>query len=208
MVDFREPGFYGSDDSFSLETSERTQDYTQFTPLTPLLENFDKDGIFRQHPIGRIDDESAIVSQKLLQDGPVSSGPITVDYGEFSAVRQIITRLPPYGEFQIVTTYELSPLAGIVKEIEDVNKQILFYFSANNLLRDIYLRSLMSKDGYLSISIFSEFPRIKTLLPKLALVEQRTKVLKNAFRLSEPDIFEISGSRVRLRDSWQRWIVK
>ncbi|CDO92040.1 unnamed protein product [Kluyveromyces dobzhanskii CBS 2104] len=202
-----QPDFYKYDDCFSLLPSAESQEYVQVTPLTPLFENYEKARFSETSSVEKRDDDLEYVPRKCLLNDLISSRPVTIDFNDVTEIRQIVTQLPPFGEFQIVTRYELSPLAGIIKEIEDVNSQILFYFSTDNLLRDIYLRSLMGKDGFLLIRTFSEFPRIKKLLPKLTMAEQKTKVLKNAFKLSEPELFEIVGDMVRLRDSWERWVL-
>lgn len=212
IPDLDEEEFSESDESSVLSNDVEEIKLIQDTPLTaPYNQDYIDDRSERENFKGY---ESSTVN-KLSFDhfGEVpngivtNSGPTTVDFNGLTPIRQLITKLPPFGEFQIVTTYELCPLAQIVWEIQQVNAQVLYYFSKNNLLRDVYLRSLMNKEGFVPIKIFSEFPRIKKLLPKLLLAEQRTKVLVNSFRLSVPEVFDMQEDKVRLKESWKMWLL-
>ncbi|AAS50549.1 AAR182Cp [Eremothecium gossypii ATCC 10895] len=123
-----------------------------------------------------------------------------------SPVRCLIT---PLGENKIISYYELSPMARVIKQIEDINKQLLYYFSEENLPRDPFLRDRMDPEGFVDIDTFLQFPRIVSMTRDLPNRLQKLVVLVNAFKCSEPDVFEIRhNSKVRLRVSWDRWVQK
>ncbi|XP_014614163.1 PREDICTED: la-related protein 1B [Polistes canadensis] len=53
---------------------------------------------------------------------------------------------------------------------ECIRKQIEYYFSEENLLRDIYLRRKMNKEGFLPIALIASFRRIQSMTEDLNLV--------------------------------------
>ncbi|QGN16377.1 protein SRO9 [Kluyveromyces marxianus] len=203
MANFRERDFYEFNQTTSILQAKESSGHKYLTPLESLFEDFE---ISSPESFDSDFENSKLHKGNTLKpiEGPYLT---TVDYNAFSPIRQMVTPIEPYSQFQIVTTYELCPLARIIKEIEEVNEQMLYYFSKENLLRDIYLRSLMNSKGFIAISIFSNFPRIKKILNKLPLLEQRSKVVKNALKLSEPEVFELFNDTVRLRKSWKRWVL-
>lgn len=203
MANFRERDFYEFNQTTSILQTKESSGHKYLTPLESLFEDFE---ISSPESFDSDFENSKHHKGNTLK--PIEGPYLTiVDYNAYSPIRQMVTPIEPYSQFQIVTTYELCPLARIIKEIEEVNEQMLYYFSKENLLRDIYLRSLMNSQGFIAISIFSNFPRIKKILNKLPLLEQRSKVVKNALKLSEPEVFELFNDTVRLRKSWKRWVL-
>lgn len=77
-------------------------------------------------------------------------------------------------------------------------KQIEYYFSVENLCKDIYLRSLMDDRGFIPISVIGNFNRVR----KLA---QNPHFILEALRMS--NIVEIQGDRIRKRDDWANWLL-
>ncbi|XP_051149722.1 la-related protein 1C-like [Andrographis paniculata] len=76
-------------------------------------------------------------------------------------------------------------------------KQIDFYFSDNNLMRDSYLRSKMDDQGWVPISLVASFPRIKQMTNDISLVMES---------LRYSTVVEMQGDKVRRRNEWARWL--
>jgi len=84
-------------------------------------------------------------------------------------------------------------------EVEaQVRHQIEYYFSQDNLLRDVYLRSHMNEEGWLPLRLLAGFNRVKSLCSNLAMIT-------HALRSSE--IVEVNGENIRLRNNWSYWIL-
>ncbi|AET38563.1 La RNA-binding domain-containing protein Ecym_3051 [Eremothecium cymbalariae DBVPG len=134
---------------------------------------------------------------------PENSG---VFHPSMSPVNCLIT---PIGENKIISYYEVSPMARIIKQIEDVNKQLLYYFSEENLPRDSFLREKMDTYGYVEIETFLQFPRVVSMTREIPNRAQKLRVLYNAFKYSDPEIFELKNdTEVRIRGTWKRWVCK
>lgn len=83
---------------------------------------------------------------------------------------------------------------------ELVEKQIRYYFSIDNLCRDIHLRKQMDEEGFISEEVISNFNRVKSLSGgDFSIVE---RVLANMTNLERVD------GKVRLRDGWEKWVFR
>uniref|UniRef100_A0A0K0DSE9 HTH La-type RNA-binding domain-containing protein n=1 Tax=Strongyloides stercoralis TaxID=6248 RepID=A0A0K0DSE9_STRER len=51
-----------------------------------------------------------------------------------------------------------------------IRKQIEYYFSVENLLKDFYLRRKMRPDGYLELSLIAHFPRVSSISQDMELI--------------------------------------
>jgi hypothetical protein len=68
--------------------------------------------------------------------------------------------------------------------MEAVKKQIDYYFSVDNLCKDIFLRSKMDEAGWIPMPVIANFNRVRMLTPDLMLI---TDALKTS------DIVEVRG---------------
>jgi len=78
-------------------------------------------------------------------------------------------------------------------------QQIEYYFSIENLCKDIYLRNNMDSEGYVPISLIAGFNRVKALTMDEKLV--REALLMNNYN------FEVKDDKVRKRDGWEFWLL-
>ncbi|KAK7346319.1 hypothetical protein VNO80_20835 [Phaseolus coccineus] len=76
--------------------------------------------------------------------------------------------------------------------------QIDYYFSNDNLVKDIYLRRNMDDQGWVPINLISNFKKVKYLTENIQTVI-------DAVRASS--VVEIQGDKVRKRNDWRRWIM-
>ncbi|KAL8681162.1 MAG: hypothetical protein Q9186_002694 [Xanthomendoza sp. 1 TL-2023] len=84
-----------------------------------------------------------------------------------------------------------------------VSMQMEYYFSVDNLCKDLYLRKHMDSQGFVFLSVLARFNRIRQLTQDLELVRYVC--------LNSPQIEFRTGSdghdRLRKRDGWQQWIL-
>lgn len=80
---------------------------------------------------------------------------------------------------------------------ELLRRQVEYYFSAENLQADIYLRQQMSKDGYVPLSLIASFNRVQSLCNDLQIISDAVK---------DSLIVELNEKGfVRCRTEPQRW---
>lgn len=75
--------------------------------------------------------------------------------------------------------------------------QIDYYFSDDNLVKDVYLKSNMDEQGWVSISLIAGFPRVKSLTTNISLI-------LDSLRTST--VVEVQGDKVRRRIGWKNWL--
>ncbi|KAJ5058995.1 hypothetical protein J3E74DRAFT_466595 [Bipolaris maydis] len=81
--------------------------------------------------------------------------------------------------------------------------QVEYYFSVDNLLKDMYLRRHMDSQGFVSLEFIAGFNRIKHLSPDLDLIKlvcQQSKSIE--YRTGED-----GQDRLRRKDGWAQWVL-
>ncbi|KAI5063122.1 hypothetical protein GOP47_0021669 [Adiantum capillus-veneris] len=79
-----------------------------------------------------------------------------------------------------------------------VVKQIEYYFSVENLCRDIYLRSKMDEWGFVPVSVIANFNRVRAITPNPYFIIE-------ALRLS--NVVEVQGDKIRKKGDWANWLL-
>lgn len=78
-----------------------------------------------------------------------------------------------------------------------------YYFSVDNLCKDMYLRKHMDSQGFVRLAFIASFKRIKNLTEDYELLRHSSRQLKNAdYQFSED-----GQDRVRPRDKWEQWVL-
>ena len=81
-----------------------------------------------------------------------------------------------------------------------VRQQIEYYFSIANLVKDVFLRSKMNNEGWISLHVIASFNRVRMLTPDLAMIMEA---------LLDSPIVELSGDSlfIRPRAGYQQWVL-
>ncbi|KAI8989273.1 hypothetical protein BDB01DRAFT_756597 [Pilobolus umbonatus] len=79
-----------------------------------------------------------------------------------------------------------------------VLQQIEYYFSIDNLCKDLFLRSQMDTKGYVPISLIAGFNRVKGLTTDVSLI---------ASSLESSQLLEVEGDLVRKKENWETWVL-
>nr|XP_010941333.1 LOW QUALITY PROTEIN: la-related protein 1C-like [Elaeis guineensis] len=77
-------------------------------------------------------------------------------------------------------------------------KQIEYYFSSDNLCKDIYLRQKMDVQGWVPISLIAGFNRVKQLTNNIPYILDTIR---------GSNIVEVQGEKIRRRNDWVNWIL-
>ncbi|XP_071504606.1 uncharacterized protein [Diadema antillarum] len=82
-----------------------------------------------------------------------------------------------------------------------VKKQIEYYFSVANLVKDIFLRNKMDSEGYLPVSLIASFHRVKALTSDYSLITRA---------LSDSTEVELSPDQTKIRciQSPEQWVIR
>lgn len=78
-----------------------------------------------------------------------------------------------------------------------------YYFSVDNLCKDLFLRRHMDSQGFVLLSVIASFKRIKSLTEDTELLRLVCRQLKNVeFCPGEDGI-----DRLRKKDKWEQWVL-
>ncbi|KAF6220970.1 hypothetical protein HO133_002651 [Letharia lupina] len=86
-----------------------------------------------------------------------------------------------------------------------VSMQMEYYFSVDNLCKDMFLRKQMDSQGFVPLTLLAKFNRIKQLTTNYATIQQ---VCVNSPNIEYYDPRVDGIDRVRKRDGWQQWVMK
>jgi la-related protein 1 len=77
-------------------------------------------------------------------------------------------------------------------------QQIEYYFSVDNLCKDMFLRSQMDTEGYVPINLIAGFNRVRGLTSDMSLVRAS---------LSLSEILEEKDDMLRKKEGWETWVL-
>lgn len=78
-----------------------------------------------------------------------------------------------------------------------------YYFSVDNLCKDLFLRKHMDSQGFVLLSVIANFKRIKSLTEDMDLLRYVCRQLKNVEHRPSED----GSDRLRKRERWEQWIL-
>ncbi|RKP06647.1 hypothetical protein THASP1DRAFT_25070 [Thamnocephalis sphaerospora] len=76
--------------------------------------------------------------------------------------------------------------------------QIEYYFSVENLCRDIFLRSHMDAEGYVPIAVLAAFNRVRNLTEDAAFVRES---------IADSELLDVKDNLIRKKDDWAIWLL-
>lgn len=76
--------------------------------------------------------------------------------------------------------------------------QVEYYFSVENLCKDLYLRQQMDEEGWIPLSLVSNFNRIKYLTSDLNTLIETIKT---------SSVVEYSDDKIRKKEDWKTWLI-
>ncbi|XP_073012239.1 la-related protein 1C-like [Typha latifolia] len=77
-------------------------------------------------------------------------------------------------------------------------RQIDYYFSPENLCKDVYLRQQMDDQGWVRLSVIANFNKVKQLTSNIQLILEAVR---------GSTVVEVQGMRIRRRIDWRNWIL-
>lgn len=96
------------------------------------------------------------------------------------------------GNQQVGMVYDLGSLQAYIRQ------QIEYYFSIDNLCKDMFLRKQMDKEGWLPLAVLANFNRVKSLSPDIHLVRDA---------MVGSHLCELKDMKIRKREGWAQWVI-
>ncbi|KAJ5893890.1 Winged helix-turn-helix transcription repressor DNA-binding [Penicillium taxi] len=84
-----------------------------------------------------------------------------------------------------------------------LSMQLDYYFSVDNLCKDMFLRKHMDSQGFVPLVVIANFKRVKSLTEDIELIRHVTRHLRNAEYQTGEDGIE----RLRPREKWETWVL-
>ncbi|OJD09938.1 hypothetical protein AJ78_08847 [Emergomyces pasteurianus Ep9510] len=102
-----------------------------------------------------------------------------------------------------VTAIPYQPYMEQFSLMSMISMQLEYYFSVDNLCKDLFLRKHMDSQGFVLLSFIAGFKRIKSLTEDMDLLRLVCRQLRNVeYRLGED-----GTDRLRKREKWEQWIL-
>jgi la-related protein 1 len=84
-----------------------------------------------------------------------------------------------------------------------LSMQLEYYFSVDNMCKDMFLRKQMDSQGFVPLNVLASFKRVKSLTEDFELIRHVARQLRNVeYQTGEDNI-----DRLRPRDKWQQWVL-
>jgi la-related protein 1 len=87
--------------------------------------------------------------------------------------------------------------------ISMLSMQLEYYFSVDNMCKDMFLRKQMDSQGFVPLNVLASFKRVKSLTEDFELIRHVARQLRNV----EYQTGEDNVDRLRVRDKWQQWVL-
>ncbi|KAJ9663739.1 hypothetical protein H2201_005460 [Coniosporium apollinis] len=108
-----------------------------------------------------------------------------------------------YSVMQPLSAVPYSPYVDQYSVLGMVSVQLEYYFSLNNLCKDMYLRKHMDSQGFVFLTVIAAFNRMKHLTTDLELIKYACYQSRDIeFRVG-PD----GKERIRRREGWEQWVL-
>ncbi|KAI8052590.1 uncharacterized protein B0P05DRAFT_591761 [Gilbertella persicaria] len=79
-----------------------------------------------------------------------------------------------------------------------IMQQIEYYFSIDNLCKDLYLRQQMDSNGFVDLNFIANFNRVKGLSTDINLIREA---------LENSQLLELKHDKIRKREGWEPWLM-
>lgn len=84
-----------------------------------------------------------------------------------------------------------------------LSMQLEYYFSVDNMCKDMFLRKQMDSQGFVPLNVLASFKRVKSLTEDFELLRHVSRQLRSV----ECQTGEDGIDRLRPREKWQQWVL-
>ncbi|KAK8569317.1 hypothetical protein V6N13_107155 [Hibiscus sabdariffa] len=143
-------------------------------------------------------------SSPFIAPPPVQPFGTRMGFPELASQVYIIPAPPPESLRGVPFVAPMPPVFFPAREPPDhqlhvkIGNQIDYYFSNENLIKDIYLRQNMDDQGWVPLKLIASFRKVSLLTDNIQLIRD---VLRSS------TVVEVQGEKVRKRIDWMKWIM-
>lgn len=101
-----------------------------------------------------------------------------------------------------MTAFPYQPYMEPFSLMSMISMQLEYYFSVDNLCKDLFLRKHMDSQGFVALNFIANFKRIKTLTEDYELLRHVSRQLRTV----EHYVGEDGVDRLRPREQWGQWV--
>lgn len=83
--------------------------------------------------------------------------------------------------------------------------QIRYYFSVENLCKDMYLRRQMDREGFIPVSLIKGFSRVRTLSGGDSFLVD--SAIENIDSIEKRQTDGTEDYRIRVKEGWEKWVL-
>ncbi|KAF2842369.1 hypothetical protein M501DRAFT_928338 [Patellaria atrata CBS 101060] len=132
--------------------------------------------------------------------GPKTFSPVTPSMPGFPQY----TGIYDYSSMQPMSAGPYSPYIDSYTLIQMVTHQLEYYFSLDNLCKDMFLRKHMDSQGFVFLTVIADFNRIKNLTTDIELIKMVCYQSRNIEFKTGID----GKDRLRKREGWEQWVLQ
>ncbi|KAI9674797.1 MAG: hypothetical protein M1817_001701 [Caeruleum heppii] len=126
--------------------------------------------------------------------------------GSPPSMHPLQTQMGPMYEYQALQAMSALPYNPFVEQystLSMVSMQVEYYFSVDNLCKDMFLRKHMDSQGFVLLSVIADFNRIRHLTHDFELLRYACYHL----RIVEYRCGADGLDRLRKREGWEQWVL-
>ncbi|GKZ88424.1 hypothetical protein AnigIFM59636_008283 [Aspergillus niger] len=102
-----------------------------------------------------------------------------------------------------MTAYPYGQYYDSYSQIGMISMQVEYYFSVDNLCKDLFLRKHMDSQGYVGLAFIASFKRVKSLTEDFELLRHVARQLRSVEYVQAEDGLD----RLRPREKWEQWVL-
>lgn len=123
-----------------------------------------------------------------------------------------IPRMPMMNPYGAAYDYSMMPMSAMTYQPQPywdqvvmnmLRTQIEYYFSIENLCKDMYLRARMDSQGFVPLHFVAAFKRVRSMSTDLAMIRAVCETSNEIDLVVGEDELE----RVRRHDGWDKWVL-
>ena len=108
-----------------------------------------------------------------------------------------------YPPMQSMSAFPYHPYVDQFSVLAMVSMQLEYYFSIDNLCKDVFLRKHMDSQGFVFLAFIADFKRIQALTKDLDMLR---------FACQESEVIDIikgedNVDRIRRKEGWEKWVL-
>lgn len=109
----------------------------------------------------------------------------------------------PYGGMMSMGANSFNPYVEQTLLMTEITNQLRYYFSLENMLKDLFLRKHMDSQGFVSLKLIANFKRMRELTQDMELIKHICLQLEGFDFVTGAD----GQNKLRINEGWEKWVL-